>query len=518
MKYLHRRICSVAGSLAIAGAAQATGQSNEDLQRQIEELKAVVKTLQQQVQGQGAATARPATVGAVAEAGQSSASAEKTTIGPATAAKVDPGVPGSAAGNNAASADLAADTAANTAVETATKADIDGLRTDLENYKYEQKRNRETKTALTTRGTTIGGSVQARATVQNAPVKTGSTSTASDRYSSFDIPQATLNFAGSLYRDYSEGRNLDYRLAFAYAKNSPGTDGSQLNATDAYIRYSPFPTLTGLEDPRLTITLGQQQIPFGLEAQIGEELRPVINNALFLGGLGVGTRQIGLIVRGDYDPYVDYGFNYRAPLLEYAFGVVNGAGPNKSDDNNHKDYIARVAFTLPVDYYSVFRELKVGLSAYKGQKNLTAGTAATVVGQGKRDRYGFDIYYNHAPFGITYEYAEGRDGTVNNGPDIKSRGQYLTAFYTWGEQWIASSRAQAKYDDYWPKSYQLFARYDTFDPNRALGNDQTKAAILGFNLFFAETTKFQLNLNHYDYQNPAQRSTNELLAQFQFGF
>jgi hypothetical protein len=507
LKYLHRRICSVAGLLTIAGAAQAAGQSNEELQRQIEELKAVVRTLQQQVQGAPAAKAKE-TVGAPAEGGQSSASAEKTFIGPVVADKAQQEAP---------AFDAAAASGAG-APEVATKADIDGLRTDLENYKYEQKRNRETKTALTTRGTTIGGSVQARYTAQDPAVRTGSTATATDRSSSFDIPQATLNFAGSLYRDYSEGRNLDYRLAFAYAKNSPGTDGSQLNATDAYIRYSPLPTLTGLEDPRLTITLGQQQIPFGLEAQIGEELRPVINNAQFLGGLGVGTRQIGLIVRGDYDPYVDYGFNYRAPLLEYAFGVVNGSGPNKSDDNNHKDYIARLAFTLPVDYYSVFRELKFGVSAYKGRKNLTAGTSTTVVGQGKRDRYGFDIYYNHAPFGITYEYAEGRDATANNGPEIKSRGQYLTAFYTWGEQWVASSRAQAKYDDYWPKSYQLFARYDTFDPNRALDNDRTKVGILGFNLFFAETTKFQLNLNHYDYQNPAQRSSNELLAQFQFGF
>ncbi|QBE63784.1 DUF3138 domain-containing protein [Pseudoduganella lutea] len=514
--------------MTIAGAAQAAGQSNEDLQRQIEELKAVVKSLQQQVQAQSAPVARTSlatasvTSSATSEtAAKAGATAEKTTIGPAAADKADPGAPGVDIAANV-DANPGTDTQGADAPQVATKADIDGLRTDLENYKYEQKRNRETKTALTTRGTTIGGSVQARYTSQDPAVRTGSTASAADRSSSFDIPQATLNFAGSLYRDYSEGRNLDYRLAFAYAKNSPGTDGSQLNATDAYIRYSPLPTLTGLEDPRLTITLGQQQIPFGLEAQIGEELRPVINNAQFLGGLGVGTRQIGLIVRGDYDPYVDYGFNYRAPLLEYAFGVVNGSGPNKSDDNNHKDYIARVAFTLPVDYYSVFRELKFGASAYKGKRNLTAGTGtgtgATVVGQGKRDRYGFDIYYNHAPFGVTYEYVEGRDATASNGPVTKSRGQYLTAFYTWGEQWIASSRAQAKYDDFWPKSYQLFARYDAFDPNTALVNDKTKAAILGFNLFFAETTKFQLNLNHYDYQNPAQRSSNELLAQFQFGF
>jgi len=367
LKHLPRRISGIvlgAGLLGIGAGAQAAGQSNEDLQRQIEELKTTVAALQKQVQAGQAQTVQ-AQAATLPENSQ--------TIG-----------------------------SAGEKVDIATKNDIDGLRTDLENYKYEQKRNRETKTALTTRGTTIGGSVQARASAQSPGVRTGTTTTASNHNTSFDIPQATLNFAGSLYRDYSEGRNLDYRLAFAYAKNSPATDGSQLNVTDAYVRYSPFPTLTGLEDPRLTLTFGQQQIPFGLEAQIGEELRPVINSAQFLGGLGVGTRQIGLIVRGDWDPYVDYGFNYRAPLLEYALGVVNGSGPNKSDDNNAKDWIGRLAFTLPVDYYSVFRELKFGVSAYKGTKNLSTGSSTTVVGQGKRDRYGADIYYNHAPFGITY--------------------------------------------------------------------------------------------------------------------
>jgi hypothetical protein len=275
-----------------------------------------------------------------------------------------------------------------------------------------------------------------------------------------------------------------------------------------------------LEDPKLTLTFGQQLIPFGLEAQIGEELRPVINNAQFLAGLGVGTRQIGLIARGDYDPYVDYGFNYRAPLLEYALGVVNGSGPNKSDDNNQKDYVGRLAYTLPVDYNSLFRELKFGVSGYKGSKNLTStvGGTTVVAAQGKKDRYGVDIYYNHAPFGVTYEFAEGRDAVLGTTTDIESRSHVLTTFYTWGEQWFASSRAQAKYDDSWPQSYQLFARFDSFDPNRAAGNDKSTIYTAGFNMFFAETTKFQLNLNHYKYENQALPSVNELLAQFQFGF
>jgi hypothetical protein len=456
-----------AGLLAIGGITHAAEPTNEELRKQIEDLRAVLQGLQQQIQAQSANQniATPA-------AGQSDA---------------------------------------------AMKNDLEGLRTDLENYKYEQKRSRETKTALTTRGTTIGGSVQARATYQNPSIKAGSTAASDNRNSSFDIPQARINLNGSLYRDYAEGRNLDYRLEFGYAKTSPATDNSNFSLTDAYIRYSPLPTVTGLEDPRLTLTFGQQLIPFGLEAQTGEELRPVISNAQFVNNLGVGTRQIGAIVRGDIDPYVDYGFNYRAPLLEYAFGVVNGSGPNKSDDNNHKDLIGRLAYTLPVDYNSLLRELKFGLSAYKGRKNLT-NAAGAFARQGRRDRYGVDIYYNHAPFGVTYELAEGRDEALGSEPDLKSRGQYLTLFYTWGEQWFSSSRAQAKYDDRWPKSYQLFARADRWDPNRTVARDRITVYTAGFNLFFAETTKFQINFNQHRFEDPARSKIKELLAQFQFGF
>jgi hypothetical protein len=463
-----------AGLLAAVGAGHAAGPTNEELKVQIEQLQAVVQGLQKQIQGQASS---------------------QTDVQQSAAPTGNQG-------------------------DAATKGDIEGLRTDLENYKYEQKRNRETKTALTTRGTTIGGSIQTRASYQSPGTRTGSTATSATRSSSFDVPQAKLNLSGSLYRDYSEGRNLDYRVEFAYAKTSPAADNSNFNLSDAYIRYSPLPTLTGLEDPRLTLTFGQQLIPFGLEAQTGEELRPVINNAQFVNNLGVGTRQIGFVVRGDFAPNVDYGFNYRAPLFEYAFGTVNGSGPNKSDDNNHKDLLARLAFTLPADYNSVFRELKFGVSGYKGRQNLstTSGTTTTLAGQGKRDRYGADIYYNHAPFGATYEYAEGRDGVPGNRPQIKSRGQTLTLFYTRGEQWFNSSRNQAKYDDWWPKSYQLFARVDKWDPNTVARNDKSDIYTAGFNLFFAETTKFQINFNRYKFEDPTKKKINELLAQFQYGF
>jgi hypothetical protein len=441
--------------------------------------------------------------------------------------------------------------------ELANKDDISGLRADLENYKYDVQRLRDYKTVLANRGTTITGTAQVRYNYSKVATTAGAATTQSTpRYSSFDVPLVNLSFAGNLFRDYGEGHNLDYKVGFGYAKESATTTitpttttnaaTSAFNLQDAYIQYNFInPAVTGLEEPTLNLRLGQQLTVFGLEAQTTDELKPTINAAQFVSGLGVGTRQIGLILRGDYDPYVDYGFNYRAPLVEYAIGVVNGSGPNQSDNNSRKDYLARLAVTAPVDYTSWLRELKFGVSIQHGTKNILAGTATTAV-DGTSDRYGFDIYYNHLPFGGTYEYATGRDDTfVNNTAlpsntsniattntgkigKIKAVGQTLTLFYTWGEQWLKSSNGngQGKYDDWWPQTYQPFIRFDRWDPNTANTatsgtsnlSGRTDISTLGFNLFFAETTKFQINLNSYKYYNQATPKNRDIVAQFQFGF
>ena len=206
--------------------------------------------------------------------------------------------------------------------ELANKDDISGLRADLENYKYDVQRLRDFKTVLANRGTTMTGTTQVRFNSTSAPATTGGASTQSTpRYSSFDVPLVNIAFAGNLFKDFGEGHNLDYKVGFGYAKVAGTTTSaaatSAFNLQDAYIQYAfSNPAVTGLEEPTLNLRLGQQQTAFGLEAQTTDELKPAINAAQFVAGLGVGTRQIGLILRGDYDPYVDYGFNYRAPLLE----------------------------------------------------------------------------------------------------------------------------------------------------------------------------------------------------------
>ena len=409
------------------------------------------------------------------------------------------------------------------------KAEFQGMQSDLENYKYQVQRDRETKTALSSRQLLINGVVQAKASYIDEPQRTApsgknTTTAVNDRRSSFDLGAVQIGFMGNLFKDYDQGRNLDFNLRFGTSPQS-GTNNSYLNLLDAQLIYNALPTLSA-DTGRLTVTLGQQLLPFGQEVQATEDLKPTINNALFsLPGYGYGLalREVGLIVRGDALPTVDYGYNYRSPMISYALGIVNGNGANKSDDNDDKNFIGRLRYTLPAEYNSWLRELSLGVSWYQGKSNLfdLNGTDAAFAGKGDVLRKGIDLYYNHHPFGLTYEYVQGEDDTYLNASkrvyNRKSEAHTGTLFWNFGEQFVKGFRNQGRYDDWWPKSYQGFYRYDNINRDKNLNNQSIDIHSLGLNAFFAETTKLQLNVNHVDNQISNQKY-NELVAQFQYGF
>lgn len=212
--------------------------------------------------------------------------------------------------------------------------------------------------------------------------------------------------------------------------------------------------------------------------------------------------------------------------MTYALGFFNGNGPNKADNNSARDWIGRVAFTLPVDYTSWLRQLQIGATYYK--RSQTYAPNASFVGRkGDNDITGLDINWTHLPFSIAYEWARGKKDilpTATN-PDGQQRGvgQYINFGYTFGEQFLASSRNQGKFDDFWPTSFQAFLRVDTFDPNDSAKSikDRQFRNTLGLNVFFAETTRLQIN--YFKDRNQAGTSAqpkraNGLQAQFVAGF
>ena len=413
--------------------------------------------------------------------------------------------------------------------------DVQGIRSDLENFKFQWQHEIDIHTATTTRALQMGGTIQTRFGWTDQPTLS---STVYNRKTTFDVPTALIFFNGNLYKDYEEGRNLTYSLRYGVSQQT-NSNNSFLNLLDANITYSLLPTISP-EEAALTITAGQQLLPFGLEVPATEELKPVINNAQFTTRLNLARRDVGVIVRGDLFTQVDYGYNYRQAALAYALGVVNGSGPNTLDDNDNKDVIARLAFTLPSDYNSYLRELKIGVTGYWGKQNLyTTDAAKTLQGKGVKNRYGLDIYYNHWPFGFTYEFISGKDATLTPAStpqnvtrvNLISNSHTATFFLSFGEQFEAGFKNQGKYDDWWPKTYQPFIRIDTFDSDIHKADTRTDTYTGGINIFFAETTKFQLNYNRvitWAYaENPPQpdprvqanhRFQNQVLAQFQFGF
>jgi hypothetical protein len=476
------------------------------------------------------------------------------------------GVAALAAQPHAQSADstqASADSAATVAgAQPATQDDVLGVQRDLENYKFQNQRTYDLNTAKTLRPLQFSGSFQERISwneARQAPA------TNWHKHTEISVPSALLAFTGSLYKDYEEGKNLDFAVRFNASPVGDGTD--YLGLLDAQVSYNFFRNLA-LEDDQLIGILGQQQLPFGLEPQTSDEFKPTILPAQWVGKLGLGARQIGFVLKGDFLPsflqQVDYGYNYRAPVLQYALGVFNGTGPNIADNNDAKDVLGRVVLTLPSDYNSILRQLAFGGTISRQWFNLAAavpgsaptnirvqdstgkyqtvtlvpaGAASTkTVDLGDRTRYGFDVYYNHHPFGLNYELAYSLEDTLKTGTNVatfnsgkairgerKSLGQTATLFFNWGEQFLKGYRAQGRYDDWWPKSVQPFVRWDRWENDVDVADHYIDIYTGGVNVFFASTTKLQFN---YSLQNdiakkdsdPGHQYLSSFLAQVQYGF
>ena len=363
---------------------------------------------------------------------------------------------------------------------------------------------------------------------------------------SFSIPFFSLSFAGNLRKDYVEGKNVDYTLGI----QTTGT--AAISITDAYLSYQILNSLDSTT-PHLAIIAGQQKKNFGNEATATEAFLPAIKLAQFASNLNLSPRDIGLVLAGDLYPAVDFSHNYRVPLVQYWAGLINGNGPNTVDNNSDKDLFGRIQFNAPVDYDHVLRGLSLGFSGYGGKETVSATTTstatftnlgspsttstvttgtATSTYKNTIQRFGADLAYVNTPFGFTLEYVRARDpigtnGTVvNNVPktpasfkEVDEEAYTITLFYNFGEQFLNSAKQQDRYDDYYPLTYQPFVRYDHWTPNTALGATYTNISTLGFNWFFGQTTKLQLNYNYTDKRVEAVKSfSNEFLAQFQFGF
>lgn len=228
-------------------------------------------------------------------------------------------------------------------------------------------------------------------------------------------------------------------------------------------------------NPLINFRAGQFLVPFSLESTTSAGQLLTINRSQAVDRLAPGRdnrsagRDLGLVVFGSYS------------IIKYTFGLVNGAGINKKDDNDHKDLAARITF-------HPLQELAFGFSFYDG-RSFEASSSVNLL----RNRYGLEFSWHQAPFQLQAEYIKVRDHMT------EKFGWYLLG---------AVDLIQDK--------YQLLFRLDCLNVDRNLPDQRTTVYTAGANWFLSPMSRMQVNVEYHRVESGPDFKT--FLLQLQLGF
>jgi len=226
----------------------------------------------------------------------------------------------------------------------------------------------------------------------------------------------------------------------------------------------------------VNLRIGQFKVPFSLESTTSSADIETINRSqpvlkLSPGqDIGASGRDIGAVVFG------------KTSIVEYSVGVFNGAGINKADTNENKDWAGRIVIH-PAGI------LAVGASVYDGAYSAAAAAPAE-----KRDRAGLELSVLTGPFSLRGEYIRASDGA------ILKEGWYLQGGYFILE-----------------KKLQAVIKVDAYNPDTEADSKRMNLWTAGLNWLFTARTKLMANIEIY--KDAAGKTTNTaFLAHFQASF
>jgi phosphate-selective porin OprO and OprP len=312
-----------------------------------------------------------------------------------------------------------------------------------------------------------------------------------DKNSRFYLRRARLNAAGKFKEDF------EFRLEFDLAGTLAKTTGLRAQMTDGYIFWNHF-TAFG-------VRVGQFKTPFGYEQLYADPKLFTIERSLANDRLTL-NRQIGAQIEG----------NLADRHFYYALGAFNGNGVNNNfNDNNSLTWVGRLAVTPwrnddkdhPASWAiggNYLSSNDTGLSQ-PSEFNFDS-TPATKdkdsLFTGKHTGWGVDSQLQVGPFDLWAEYLKAKFEPDSNlpHPTLETDGWYLQA---------------AIYAV--PKKLQFVAKYDTFDPDTRVGNDDTKTVTAGIN-YFVHSDDVKLQLDYLRADSTRLPKQNKVLARLQVIF
>lgn len=215
--------------------------------------------------------------------------------------------------------------------------------------------------------------------------------------------------------------------------------------------------------PYLDIKFGQFKYPQNFDGRLSNSKLVFVERSLL--GKTFGTKR---------DVGIELGYNHK--YIEYGLGLINGSGQNTPDNNEKKDWMARVLIK-PIQY------VNFGGSIYRGRQpgGVTERTAA-------------ELKFNYKNLALQSEYQVGKDSS------LERWGLYLQGAYV-----IA-------------KNFQACVRGEIWEPAKNNLKDKMYIATLGFNYFLkGEGTKIAANYTLVT-EESNEVDNNELVIQWQLSF
>lgn len=311
----------------------------------------------------------------------------------------------------------------------------------------------------------------------------------------FYIKRARLDFQGHFSTQF------DYRLLVDFVgqsgANGTAPTGGQLISpflVEGYITYKPF--------QGLNVRVGQTYVQFGPENTTQDRNLDFIERSQVVNAL-VGRK--GDAANGIVDSIGNqngrdigitlFGSLFKVggrQLLDYYLQLLNGAGINTLDNNQSKDFDARLVLH-PI------RILSIGGSYYDGYDRFTG----TPTKDQLRTRWGLEAVLDLDRLSIKGEYIHGQDGRANLKTGTVAtihEGAYGQIGY-----YILSRRLQGVF------------RYDWYDPNTAKTQVSGTYYDFGLNYYFNVWTRIQVYYSLRNQQGPAVNN-NLFETQLQLAF
>lgn len=290
----------------------------------------------------------------------------------------------------------------------------------------------------------------------------------------FDYSQPTQGSNGSFNFTFLDthlwvtgkafGENSDFKVMFNPLRDIQGYDGFKSIFSDVYVQTKT--------SPNTKVLVGQSRTPIGVDGSLSQYELPFVYRSQIARNFS-NIRALGVKHTGSFD-YVDYNVGFY-DSTRFMQNLAQGT-----------EFTGWVNFK-PLAKHEKFGKLIAGGGVNTGKRY----NSYTVLG----GYLGYE--YKKFSANLEYSHADGSNGTYYNRNNAE--GYYGTVAY------------------FVHPKVQVLGRYDFFDPNKEIRNNNSKEYTLGVN-YYIKGEKIKLVANYIFHQNDMTQDSNKFLLMTQLLF